>query len=188
MGRVSSAASSAQERRLERLFQEHYATVLAYVRRRAPETLIEDVVAETFLVAWRKIDAIPTNALPWLLSVARRSLSTQLRSARRRSALIEKLELSASQVGALSGEPPDYSVLGAFGRLPEKDQEALALIVWEGLKPREAAVVVGESPGAFRMRFYRAKRRFRRELDVSRRDDSVNQAPRISAPREGIAK
>jgi len=38
--------------------------------------LVEDVVAETFLVAWRRLDDIPAEARPWLLGVARKTLTT----------------------------------------------------------------------------------------------------------------
>ena len=72
------------EARLEALFDEHYSAVRTYARRRAPEALVDDVVAETFLVAWRRIDELPDDVRPWLLGVARKTLSTQLRSARRR--------------------------------------------------------------------------------------------------------
>ena len=85
-------ATSTEEARLESLFYEHFSAVRTYTRRRAPEALVDDVVAETFLVAWRKIDHLPDDVRPWLLGVARKTLSTQLRAARRRTSLVEKLK------------------------------------------------------------------------------------------------
>ena len=69
-------ATSTEEARLESLFHEHFSAIRAYTRRRAPEGLVDDVVAETFLVAWRKIDHLPDDVRPWLLGVARKTLST----------------------------------------------------------------------------------------------------------------
>jgi DNA-directed RNA polymerase specialized sigma24 family protein len=42
--------------RLEDLFRRHEPAVVAYVRRRAPADVVDDIVAETFLVAWRRLD------------------------------------------------------------------------------------------------------------------------------------
>jgi RNA polymerase sigma-70 factor, ECF subfamily len=46
-----------------------------------------------------------------------------------------------------------------------KDREALTLVAWDGLEPHEAAVVLGDSPGSFRVRLHRARTRLRRLLD-----------------------
>ena len=56
------------------LYDAHYAAVRAYAWRREP-TLVDDIVAETFLVAWRRFEDIPAEAaLPWLLVVSRNAL------------------------------------------------------------------------------------------------------------------
>src|SRR4029453_18207670 len=133
--------------------------VRSYARRRAPESMVDDVVAETFLVAWRRNDPLPDEVRPWLLGVARKTLSTQLRSARRRSSLVEKLS-AAEAPGAFSqGDGSDTGLIGALQRLSATDQEVLALAAWEDLRPREAAVVLGVSPAWYRVRLHRAKRR-----------------------------
>ena len=53
----------------------------------------------------------------------------------------------------------------ALARLPANDREAITLIAWDGLRPAEAAIVLGQSPATFRVRLHRAKRRLRRELE-----------------------
>ena len=93
-------ANSIEEARLEALFCDHFSAVRSYARRRAPESMVDDVVAETFLVAWRRIDDLPDEVRPWLLGVARKTLSTQLRSARRRSSLVEKLSAALAAATA----------------------------------------------------------------------------------------
>ena len=95
-------ATSTEEARLESLFYEHFSAVRTYTRRRAPEALVDDVVAETFFVAWRKIDHLPDDVRPWLLGVARKTLSTHLRAARRRTSLVEKLKTSERPDAAFS--------------------------------------------------------------------------------------
>lgn len=149
---------------LEALFRRHYRDVAAYVRRRAAPDLVEDIVAETFLVAWRRLDEVPADARPWLLGVARKTLSTQRRAGARRRSLLSKL---AAQ--PLPREPEsqgDLGVADALARLSEQDREAITLVAWDGLTPNEAAVVVGRSPVAFRVRLHRAKRRLRQQLDL----------------------
>jgi RNA polymerase sigma-70 factor (ECF subfamily) len=152
--------------RLEELFRRHHAAVAAYARRRAPSDTADDVVASTFLVAWRRLEDVPGDPLPWLLAVARNVIATQQRGSRRRGALRRRLE--HTRPGAApppSVEEPDGRVAAALGRLPESDREAITLIAWDGLQPAEAATVIGQSPAAFRVRLHRAKHRLRRELD-----------------------
>ena len=148
---------------MEALFRRHYREVAAYVRRRAEPDLVDDVVAETFLVAWRRVGEVPNNARPWLLGVARKTLATQRRSQARRRSLVTRLE--HGQTGIESAEQPyTLGVADALMRLSEKDREAITLVAWEGLSPSEAALVVGQSAAAFRVRLHRAKRRLRRQL------------------------
>jgi RNA polymerase sigma-70 factor (ECF subfamily) len=152
--------------RLEALFRRHHTAVAAYARRRAPSDTADDIVANTFLVAWRRLDEVPADSLPWLLAVARNVAATQQRGSRRRGAL--RLRLESAGAGAAPPsvvEEPASRVAAALGRLPANDREAITLIAWDGLRPAEAAVVLGQSPAAFRVRLHRAKRRLRRELD-----------------------
>ncbi len=162
-GPGESCELSLSAERLEVLFVLHHATVIAYARRRVVAESVEDVVAETFLVAWRRLESVPADPLPWLLAVARNVIGTQRRGARRRYALVVRLRtLRPLPTDPVEG---DGLVVAALARLGEKDREALTLIAWDGLQPHEAAVVMGVSPGAFRVRLHRAKRRLRRVLD-----------------------
>lgn len=164
MGETRSGERIPDEARLEALFRAHYRDVAAYVRRRAELNLVEDVVAETFLVAWRRLDEVPVNARPWLLGVARKTLATQRRSGARRRSLVTRLE--AQRLNEHDEQPNELGVADALMRLSEKDREAITLVAWDGLSPNEAAIVVGQSPVAFRVRLHRAKRRLRQRLDA----------------------
>jgi RNA polymerase sigma-70 factor (ECF subfamily) len=140
------------EERFDEIYRRHREAVSAYARRRAPAALAEDVVSETFLVCWRKLDRVPDDALPWLYSVARKTLANERRKLARRGPAAAAVTAEQVPVG-------DATLAAAFGRLGERDREVLRLVAWEGLASAEAAVVLGCSAVACRVRFHRAKRR-----------------------------
>jgi RNA polymerase sigma-70 factor (ECF subfamily) len=144
----------------EELFSTHYWAVRAYVLRRAPAASAEDVIAETFVVAWRRLDSLGDDPLPWLFGVARRVMANQLRADRRRSALAARLhELVAGQTA--QWDPPtamSEELAVAMVRLTPQEREALLLVAWEGLDSARGARAAGCSPVAFRARLGRARR------------------------------
>ena len=146
----------------EALFAAHHAPVRAYVRRRAPTELVDDVVADTFLVVWRRLDRVPTaDPVPWLLAVARRQLANQLRAQRRRGALGERLQALLSPAPP-AWQPPgglDPELAAAMATLSQAEREALLLVAWEGLDGERAARAADCTPAAFRVRLHRARRR-----------------------------
>jgi RNA polymerase sigma-70 factor (ECF subfamily) len=159
---------STDERRarFEALYVRGWATVHRYARRRADPGDVDDIVAETFLVAWRRLDAIPSDEIPWLLGVARKVLATHRRGAGRHVRLVERL--SAEPVlEAAESEPPAYApehIQAALARLPEQDREVLLLVYWDDLSPSRAARVVGSSAVATRVRLHRARAKLQRLL------------------------
>jgi RNA polymerase sigma factor (sigma-70 family) len=161
---VAMDATAARER-FEALFERHHAAVAAYVRRRAPEALVEDVVEETFLVAWRALERLHDDPLPWLYGVARRILANQLRGERRRERLHARLarERRDAQPEALPGLVSGR-LREALLALSETEREALLLVAWEGLTPAQAAHALGCSGPTFRARLHRARRRLERTL------------------------
>src|SRR5215831_12749763 len=108
-------ADETRQERFEAVFRAHVALVRRYVARRT-EDGVEDVVAETFTTAWRRLEDVPADAAPWLLATARRVLANQRRAARRREALSERL--TAQVPGVVLHEPDDpEAVLAALARL-----------------------------------------------------------------------
>jgi len=81
----------ARRARLEALLAEHADAVRAYAVPRIGPEAADDTVSEVFVVARRRIERVPADALPWLLACARRVLANQRRSARRRDALVGRL-------------------------------------------------------------------------------------------------
>jgi RNA polymerase sigma factor (sigma-70 family) len=152
--------------RFTRLYREQGRAILAYALRRVadPEDAA-DVVAETFLVAWRRFDDVPLGdgARLWLYGVARMVLNNAQRSERRRTRLgarlAESLRTEIATHAAPSGEAAE--VLRAMGELGAEDRELLMLVSWEDLSPAEAAQVLGLSALATRSRLHRARRRLR---------------------------
>ena len=137
------------------MFRAHHDAVLAYALRRTAADDARDIVAETFLVAWRRYGAAPHECrLPWLYGVARRVLANQRRATNRRTALVHRLGTSPQP-----GTADDSPLLEALARLAETDREILLLVAWEGLSNEEAALVLGCRAATARMRLHRARRR-----------------------------
>jgi RNA polymerase sigma-70 factor (ECF subfamily) len=150
--------------RFEQIYNQHREAVCAFVRRRAPESVVEDVVSETFLVCWRRLDRVPAEPLPWLYAVARKTLANQ----RRRLERDERLGGAPSASAAAEPEPiGDTALAAAFAALSERDREVLRLVAWEGLSLGQAAVVLGCSAVACRVRYHRAKTRLARRLEAA---------------------
>lgn len=158
------------EEQFRALYEAHYAQVLAYALRRIAQPYAQDVVAETFLVAWRRIHGIPTEPLPWLYTLARNALANQHRTLRRQDRLKKHIEELAPQSARIHRDHADgiadaHLVETAMRRLGRRDQEVLHLVAWEDLNVAEAAVVLGCSVSTTKVRLHRARRRLAKLLD-----------------------
>jgi RNA polymerase sigma-70 factor (ECF subfamily) len=67
-------------------------------------------------------------------------------------------------------------VADAVARLPERDEELLRLVVWDGLSTKDAAVVIGASHVACRVRLHRAKRKLAAMLEQDKERHQSRQA------------
>jgi RNA polymerase sigma-70 factor (ECF subfamily) len=152
--------------RFEALYRAHAGAVRTYARRRSDPQTSDDVVADVFVVAWRRLGDIPDDPLPWLLGVARRVLANSRRGVAREEALRGRMlsEQATAAPPEVIPRAADPAVLSALGRLRERDREALLLVGWEGLEPAQAARVLGVAANTFSARLYRARRRFERAL------------------------
>jgi RNA polymerase sigma factor (sigma-70 family) len=156
--------------RFETLYNSHASAVLGYLMRRTDPTTADELLAEVFAVCWRRIEGVPTDALPWLFEVARRVLSTQRRGNQRRAAL--KARLRAITPERDEGPPSvarESPLRRALESLSDRDRELLMLIAWDGLSPAQAAGALGVKPGTLRVRLARARSRLARE--IGRADD-----------------
>lgn len=151
------------------LYGSCYSSVYAYAVSRAGRQLAEEVASETFSVAWRRIDDVPDDALPWLLGVARNVLRESYRAEARRRSLENELstwgsatELTARDVAESVTERA--AVLRGLAALSDGDRELLTLVAWHGLRAVDAAKVVGCSTATFFVRLHRARRRLERAM------------------------
>lgn len=147
--------------RFETLFTDHQRPVLAYAMRRTQSPAdAEDVTAETFAIAWRKLDAVPADPLPWLYAVARRVLANHRRGRGRRERLAALLRVDDVPTPLRAGEDHDGPTFAALASLRPADQEVLRLVAWENLGNNEIAAVLGVTPNAVAIRLHRARARF----------------------------
>jgi RNA polymerase sigma-70 factor, ECF subfamily len=149
----------------ERLFRTCYPRVSGYaIRRTTDRAMAEEAVSETFLIAWRRMDSLPAEPLPWLLGVARKVVANQRRAAGRNSPAGPSVPLEA--VPDRVREPEMAEVVAdraafaaSFAALSAGDREVLALVNWDGLSAREAATVLECTTANFYLRLHRARRR-----------------------------
>ncbi len=169
----SEGARDIYRDRFESSFREHHARLLAFTMRRiSGREAAEDVVAETFAVAWRRRDCIPDGPLPWLYAIAANVIAEQYRRTRRHRDLGLRLVHEAGSASPGSDLAESLALrdafAAAFADLSDGEQEVLRLVAWEGLDVREAALVLGCSQGAFRVRLHRARRKLAKRLDIAK--------------------
>lgn len=161
---------TAQDTRFAEVYERFFRQVYGYCLRRTSPDRVDDVVAETFMVAWRRIDDVPEgdSALPWLYGVAYRVLGSHFRGRSRQRRLAEKLisvgiEPVASTEDYLVMSEESTQVLDAIARLKDTDQEILKLTVWEELSHAEIADALGIGVGAVKQRALVARKNLTRE-------------------------
>jgi RNA polymerase sigma-70 factor, ECF subfamily len=169
----SGARSAKQGAKRERrevhfgaLYQLHYRPLRAYVLRRTDASEADDVVAECFLVLWRRLEAAPSRddeVLLWLFGVARHVLSNFRRSRVRRERLAARItnlrhDLRGSEIDGTSRCRARAVVEGLL-QLDPDDREILLLAGWERLSNLEIGKILGCSQNAAALRLHRARRR-----------------------------
>ncbi|MGH9103351.1 MAG: RNA polymerase sigma factor [Acidimicrobiales bacterium] len=152
-----------QERweRFDALYRRVRSRLLAYaLRRSASPDDAADVVAETFSIAWRRLDDVPMgdDALLWLYVTARHVLSNETRRLHRRKELTARLGRALDGAQVLPRDEEGLTALLCLRSLEERDRELLMLVGWEGLNAAEAGRVLGCSAAAAGVRLHRARR------------------------------
>jgi RNA polymerase sigma-70 factor (ECF subfamily) len=164
-------ADPTTEEQFKRLFDENHRAVLGYFYRRLDPDEALDAAEDVFLVAWRKMSAVPggEDARKWLFAVAQRVLANHDRAHRRSTRLIAKLAHAPHQLPEgpetqVVRRSQDRQVLNALNALKPTDREVLRLAYWDELSHIEIAELLGCSRGAVDVRIYRAIRRLRKEF------------------------
>jgi RNA polymerase sigma-70 factor (ECF subfamily) len=177
---------ATQDERFTHLFRSYYGHVLAYARRRATPDAAQEATCETFLAAWRHLDELPASPLPWLYRAASFEIAHQRRLISRKNRTAQAL-VEASKKGAVVPDPADGVAASdrwtsALSSLGETDKEVLLLTAWEGLSPKEAAVVLGCSATAYKVRLHRARRRLSHLVEDEPRSTERPVVPEQDAP------
>ncbi len=161
-----AARDDARRARFEALAREELVEPLRrFLARRTDPSTADDVLAETLLVCWRRLDEVPEPALPWAYGVARNCLANAQRSVRRQQRVAAKLAVvDPPREVADPGGPRDDSLHEALGRLRDEDAELLRLWAWEQLTPAEIATVLDVTPNAVSVRLHRAREKLRDEI------------------------
>jgi RNA polymerase sigma-70 factor (ECF subfamily) len=155
--------------RFEALYHRHAGAVKRYVLRRSDAQSADDVVADVFVVCWRRLTDVPDDPLPWLLAVARHVLANRRRRDARQGALARALRFERPPIASRPDDmPPGTDVWRALAALSEGDRELLLLVAWEGLSTARAARVLGVRANTCSARLSRARRRFARALSAEK--------------------
>lgn len=171
-----------QRRMFEQLYDDNVRVVHAYAARRVDASMADDIVAETFLTAWRRIEDLPAQELhlAWLLGIARGQVANNRRGHRRRSALLERISAEPPPFEGVPQSGLDPVLHAALGRLGDTDRELLCLLAWERLDREAARRVLNLSAIGLRVRLHRARKQVRSYLE--------QQAPSDGPKKESTGK
>jgi RNA polymerase sigma-70 factor (ECF subfamily) len=115
---VAEAHPDDARERFEALAAEVAEPVRRFLARRTDADTADDVLAETLLVCWRRLDQVPERALPWVYGVARNCLANAERGARRQRRLAVRITaLDPPSETEREPEPPDERVTAALAAI-----------------------------------------------------------------------
>ena len=185
-GDADGRRDADDEARFAKLYARCHTPIRDYCRRRVAADAIDDVVADIFLTAWRRLHQIPggDEAMLWVYGVAYRVIGHQWRSTQRRRRLHDRLQsVGSPPVAAVDESTVDGDacrlVVAALARLGDTDAEVLRLVAWEQLSCAAIASVLGIEPDAARHRLQRASRNLAREHNRLQ-SRSISMAPAVT--------
>jgi RNA polymerase sigma-70 factor (ECF subfamily) len=151
--------------RFEALARELIEPLRRFLARRTDPATADDVLADTLLVCWRRLDEVPEEPLPWAYGVARNCLANALRSGRRQERLAAKVAaVDPPREVAPAPDEGGADLAEALAALPETDAELLRLWAWEQLSPAEIAETLEITANAASVRLHRAREKLRAQL------------------------
>ncbi|WP_436529365.1 RNA polymerase sigma factor [Actinoplanes sp. HUAS TT8] len=147
--------------------------VRRYLARRTDPATADDVLSETLLICWRRLDEIPDEHLPWAYGVARNCLANAERGRRRQARLAARIAiLDPPPETAAEPAPTDSDLTAVLAAMRPEDAELLRLWAWEDLTPPQIALVLGVSPNAATIRLHRAKQKLRKLIEAAGHEES----------------
>lgn len=156
------------------LFRRHVPAIQRYVTRRVGQVAADDVVSETFLIAFRQRAGYQPDGrdcLPWLYGIATRLIGRHWRTEVRQLRLLARTgvdpvaEPFTERVDeAVAAGQSRSRVAEALAGLPKEQRDALLLIAWAGLSYDQVAKATGVPIGTVQSRISRARSRLRARL------------------------
>lgn len=161
--------TGSRKRALRSALEASSVDLLSYLRRRTDPDEAPDLLGETFVVAWRRLDDLPEDperTRMWLFGIARGVVLNHARGVRRRWALADRLRAHADLV-PVTAPPADehVEVRDAVARLEPDMAELVRLVHWDGFTVADAAQVMDIPASTARSRYQRAKELLRLALD-----------------------
>jgi RNA polymerase sigma factor (sigma-70 family) len=167
-GRAGGAA-------LTSLYDAHARDLHRYLARRLDPAIADDLVAETFLVAWEqraRYDPARGVARAWLFGIATnlsrrhaRTEATMLRAMAKdasRAAVAEPED--AASVARVDADRTGRALAAGLIALRQEERDVLLLVAWAGLRPVEIAAALDVDVKTVRTRLHRARTRLRGQL------------------------
>jgi RNA polymerase sigma-70 factor (ECF subfamily) len=164
MARSHRSADQILLAQFEVFFRAHYERLSLYVARRVPSAGVDDVVAASFVVAWKKFAVVESPSLPWLFRIASYEVANHRRTLRRFAGNVTLELVGEAPTRGGTDEFDGSQVISAMQRLSGFDQEILRLIHWEGLTRIEAAEVLDLTTNAVNVRHHRALQRLSQQI------------------------
>jgi RNA polymerase sigma-70 factor, ECF subfamily len=158
-------AGSGDETAFGELFDRHAKRIYNFCFRRTGDwAAAEDLLATTFMNAWRRRDQVRLSGdslLPWLYGVASNLTARHLRGLRRRQAGLARLRCEREpddDEARVEDEVRLRELRDRLERLSRRERDVIVLCIWQGLSYAEAAVALGVPIGTVRSRLSRARR------------------------------
>lgn len=172
-------ASLGEPERFAGVFERHHAEIHRYVARRIGAQAADDVVAETFLAAFRRrssYDRQRPDARPWLYGIAttlvarhRRAEVRYLRAVARTGVDPVPEPLAERVVSRVAAQGEERALARGLAGLNRGDRDVLLLVAWADLRYEEVAQALEIPVGTVRSRLSRARRKLRAALEESGR-------------------
>ncbi|WP_433337212.1 RNA polymerase sigma factor [Spirillospora sp. CA-294931] len=160
--------------RFAELFDRHHRRIHAYVARRLGTQAADDIVAETFLAAFRRrasYDLDRPLARPWLYGIATTLIARHRRAEERHYRALQRTgadplpePMADAVITRVVAESHERVLGGALAGLARGDRDVLLLVAWGGLTYEEVAQALEVPVGTVRSRLHRARRRVRAAL------------------------
>lgn len=161
---LAAAVRAGEVAAFDALYRRHAPVVMRFAWARLDDrTLAEDVLQDTFLVAWRKHRDVPeveSSLLPWLLAIA----GHHARNASRKSIRRATDELDENRPDAASQAVEIVAIANALDALSPTERRVCELCLIDGYSYRDAAARLDVTEGAIRKRLQRARRSLRESL------------------------